>query len=218
VTLPASYVYTLPAVAPTSLRGALEDAVVARLTPLLLPIYGGDAGGYLEALTVWAGNESPDTDDEQVLRFLNGRSPAVLVMAGDAQWDRESIGVGTARKTVDILLLVVSQNAGGPLAQVRGDGFSADPGLWAIGEAIDGRLMGWPPGVDFCGPLRPVNESRQEPTEDPRVMFQIRYQTEANLTGYDPDEDGTELNTIRGRINEATDDTANPVISFDHEL
>jgi hypothetical protein len=218
VTLPASYVYTLPAEAPTSLRGALEDAIVSRLTPLLLPIHGGDAGGYLEALTVWAGNEDADSQDEQVLRVLDGRAPAVLVMAGDGDWDWESLGYARGRKTVDLLLLVVSQNAGGPLAQVRGDGFSADPGLWAIGEAVDGLLAGWPVPVAFCGPLRPVDESRQAPTEDPRLMFQLRYQTQANLEGFDPDEDGGPLTRIRGQINEPDEPAANPLFEFDKDL
>jgi hypothetical protein len=201
-----------------SLLEQLEDLVVARLTPLLAPGLGGDAGGYLEALEPFQGDDLPSGDDEDLNRILQGRAPAVLITTGDGEYSNESIGGQSVRHTVDLLILIVSQNQRSKESQARGDGFSADPGLYQLQEDVFDYLQGWQPDVDFVGQLRAVDHSRNLPIDDPRLMRQLRYRTWMDLEASDPDAGEEDLLTIKGQINNADDPAADPVIEFNHEV
>jgi hypothetical protein len=201
-----------------SLLEQLEDLVIARLTPLLAEGLGGDEDGYLEALEPWQGDDLPRGGDEDLNRILQGRAPAVMITTGDGEYSNESIGFETTRHTVDLLILIVSQNLRSKEAQARGDGFSSDPGLYQLQEDVFDRLEGWQPGVDFIGRLRAVDHSRNLPIDDPRLMRRLRYRTWMDIEPNPPDSGDEDLLTIKGQINNVDDDAADPVIEFDHEV
>jgi len=203
----------------SSLFEQLEDAVITALTPLLLSALGGGASGYLEAVRPYQGDLSPQADDEDLNRVLGGASPAVLVAIGD---DGSYGDVTLSRSMCDLKttleVLIVSANLRSPEAKARGDvsdGTGDDPGIYEIMEDVRGLLFGVEMGVDGVGFLIPsASTAIQRGGEKAiwRISFDV--DMDAKKAAYS----GDYHTSIRQSVNNADDDTADPIAQGDIDL
>lgn len=195
-----------------SLRQGIEDAVIARLAALK----HDQPGGYLRTLKPYQGSISPDDDDQDVNRQTAGRLPAVLVTTDNAEFDHLTTARTLARMSCDLVILVACDNLRSPEASARGDGHQADPGIYAILDAIRERLYGFDLGVDAVAIPLPLRE-RAIVRSGSKEIWQAVYRVDAEIET-DPDAGTAEYTRIIARHNLVENDAADPITEGDVTL
>lgn len=187
-----------------SLRKQVEDAVIARLAPLLRPtLSGGTSTGYLKAIKEYAGElagkELADLKDK-----LAGQTPGLLVATGRGAYDEVSARRARARKNLDVEILVVSSNMRGLSERAVGSAGDTsppnDPGVYAIMEDVDRVLHGVDLGITGVGvALVPTLEAPFVETHDLLVWLK-KYAVPVDAIAPDPDATAPALTAIEQRV------------------
>lgn len=144
--------------------GRAEDdrTRIARAVLLLLEGLSTRQGQYLEALDHYEGELGDGDALDQVMSRLKGRSPAVLVSIGGANYESRSVNRRMYLVSYQIEMAVVSTHLSS--AESRGSGgadryaVQADPGIYKMLHDIRGRLAGRAPNVAGAGKLTPESE------------------------------------------------------------
>jgi len=203
----------------SSLFEQLEDAVITALTPLKLSALGGGASGYLRAVRPYQGGLDPAADDEDLNRVLSGASPAVLVTIGDGgSYGDVTLSRSVCDLTTTLEVLIISSNLRSPEAQARGDvsdGTGDDPGIYEIIEDVRDKLFGVEMGVDGVGFLIPSAHQAVQRGGDKAIwLLSFSVDMDAKKAAYS----GDYYETIRSSVNNADDDTADPIAQGDIDL
>lgn len=196
-----------------ALRTRIEDAVVDALQRLK----AGYPNGYLQAIEPYQGSLEPRSDDPELNRVLNGRTPAVLVTTDDASWPNLGNTLQRAEGPCDVVLLLVSRNLRSMEATARGDALDRDPGLYKILEDVRGWLMGAHVEHPDIGRPYPLNERIVERGEKMILRADFRVRTAA--VAYEDATGEYELIKVKGNLpDETSDESANPVAEGHTEL
>lgn len=177
-------------------------ALIDQLKKVNLP--GGAAGGYLEAVVSYQGDLDPQPDDEDLLELIGGRDPAVLVTTGDSgTYEDETMGYrrqGQLAFTVEIL--VVSGNKRSDEAKHDGDGFSTDPGIFDIMEAVRDAVWAIDLSVSGAGKLSPVSELAVV-RSGARAIWRMTFAIDTDVQAADPDAAADSYTSIQVDANDA---------------
>lgn len=197
----------------TALRADYETAVVAAITAAQLDVdLGGPAGGYLRLVAAYNGPLAPDEDSPALLRLLENGTPSIGVTTGDGEYADIALRRRMSTLETTLELLVCSANLRSHEAQLRGDGIASDPGIYQIIEDLRAVLFGEELGVDGVGYANPAAEQaiiRAEHMTVWRLSYAVRM--DANR----PAITGDDYASARTDVNQAGDDTADPITRSD---
>lgn len=190
----------------TGKRTELEHATAGLLEPLRahgihVKMFAGD-----QAATV--------QDREDLKRAFGGQFPAVLVGSQPSRIKCLSVSRVLFRRTISIELYVASASLRGPLARTQGNpGAGADPGVYAVIDAVHYLLAGQSPRVDGAGALMPEDGAASEEvfTEEPGlVVWLLRYTVDVDMRR--TDEPSEALTEILGKLNLPDNPSADPIV------
>jgi hypothetical protein len=167
-------------------RTLIREAVMARLALLKKPTL------YLQAVAALP-IKIQGRSDEEGMGFLqlalNGASPAVVVVLGRGDIAAAGQNAAHARKTIELVVYVVSSNVRGVVdGRLAGDAAaatsdSADPGIETMVEHVEQMLLGYDLGIDGVDEIRPVSEDELATGQDVtiwEVVFSIRVDRSIN--------------------------------------
>lgn len=201
-------------------RKAIEDAAIAALADLLLQDLGGAATGYLKKVAPYAGElRSPDPEDVELKQLIENGTPCIGVSTGSGSYDRFTASDRPwADHSLTLELLIVSGNFRGAEERNRGDGgLGADPGIYQVMKDVRDLLWSSDLGADGAGGARPVSEDPVVRTSS-ITAWHVIYAITADAQAADPEATDTEIATIHTEVNNADDDTADPIVEADIDL
>jgi len=184
-----------------SLRKRIEDALAEKLRPL-------EQDGPVAAIEFWQGRREPDLDDDELIRVVKGRTPALLVTTGDAVPEGSMTG-RRIREMLELFVIVVSGIQREHAAGARGNRQSSDPGAYALLERTRAQLDGRGLDLPETGTLRFASE-RFLDSESGLHAWQLAYELRITRT---IDEPAPEITAITLRTNDAAGSgEADPVL------
>ncbi len=196
-----------------SIRTEIEDAVIRELRALTV----SRPGGYLRAVKPYQGSLTPSADDEDLNRVLLGQSPAILVTTGDSTFERDTVSNRKSTRDLELHLIIVSSMLRSQEAKARGDDQSRDPGVYRILEDCVRQLMMKEflvTGASFALPRSETVIAR----DADKAIWLFTWGIKTDVIATAADELDGDYATLRGQINNADDDTIDPVIEFDRTL
>ena len=196
-----------------SARGDIEDAVITAIEALKQD----QVDGYLTAVVPYNGDTSPDEEDPAFMRLVQKGTPVVGVTTGPSAYDDVTLHHKFAKQDTTIEVLVVSGNPRSHEAHLRGDNIDGDPGLYAIEEDIRDAVWGAVLGVSNVGIPDPLNTAAVLQGER-FTAWLLTYKIPIHVEAPEWDPDAGYYETIRTDINNADDDTADPVVRGDITL
>lgn len=184
----------------TAMRVRIEDAIVARLLPLVASV---SAGGYLQGVRVYNG-ECHGRDPAEVEVNLNGQMPAILVAAGKSVETLQNRYL--SHEVIEIELYLCSRDMRVLEARTRGAA-----GIFQMAKDARILLQGWDLGLGGNvstlrpGELSPVLRSKELSIWMLSYAVTVMWQTPAR-------DEGLQLLTeLAGALNLAG--ASNPVAS-----
>lgn len=185
-----------------TLRKRIEDALAEKLRPL-------EQDGPVAAIEFWQGRREPDLDDDDLIRVVKGRTPALLITTGDAIPEGSMTG-RRSREILELFVIVVSGIQREHAAGARGNRQSSDPGAYALLERTRAQLDGRGLEVPETGTLRFVGE-RFLDSESGLHAWQLAYELRITRTIEDT---APAITAIALRTNDAVGSgDANPVLT-----
>jgi hypothetical protein len=191
-----------------SIRRQVEDAIVFALQGLKLEERGGDVDGYVWRIEPYQGPLEPDSDDREVNRLTDGGIPAILVTTGGADYETPTLSRDVVELTLEVIVLLVADNARSPEARHRG-GVDSDPGIYRMIADVHDKLWGAELGVQCAGFLVPSSE-RAIARAEQKAIWSLEYALRIDLESTQP-EDVTSYDDILHKTNNADDSTADPI-------
>lgn len=203
----------------TALRTLVEDKVVELLETLLLEtLPDGEAGGYLASVQPYPGDLSPTAEDPDFKALLAAGTPCIGVTTGDGTYGDVRLARLDADLDFTVELLVVSGNRRSADARIRGDGVSADPGIYQVIEDVRALLSWIDLGVEGAGGVTPVSERAVIRGRD-LTVWHLVFDITGDVVQPRPDELDDYYETIRNRVNDANGSgDADPLVEGDIDL
>jgi hypothetical protein len=167
-------------------RTLVREAVMARLAALKKPFR------YLQAVAAMPLKIQGRSDEEGMgflFHALSGAAPALAVVLGRGDFAAAGQNAAHARKTLELVVYVVSTNVRGVVdGRLAGDAAAAasdtaDPGIETIVEHVEQLLLGRDLGIDGVEEIRPVSEDELATGQDVtvwEVVFSIRVDRSIN--------------------------------------